>query len=93
MHFLKKKIQKKEKQNVVSYLFVDHWIHKITKNNKIGIIQAKYLIKVKIGFSKEIFAYMVLITILAFSKFLSFSKFQRFSKFPNERIVQIVTIN
>jgi len=32
----------------VSQLFMDNWIHKIANNNKIGITQAKCLIKVNI---------------------------------------------
>jgi len=46
--FSKKKEKKtKEKENVVSHLLMDNWIHKSVNNNKIGIIQAKCLIKVK----------------------------------------------
>jgi len=58
-------------------------------NNKMGIIQVKYLIKIKIGFFKETFAYMVLVTILAFPKFLSFLKlpsFPKFSRFPKSQM-------
>jgi len=41
---------------------MDYWIHMITNNNKMGIIEARCLVKVKIDFSKEIFTYMVFFT-------------------------------
>jgi len=62
--FSQKNKNKKEGKNVVSHLLMDHWIHKLANNNKIKIIQAKCLIKVKIGFSKEIFAYTCLLPII-----------------------------
>jgi len=61
-------------------------------NNKMGFIQAKCLIRVKIDFFKEAFAYMVFVTCWLFQNYQASPKFSRFPKFPNERIVQMVTI-
>jgi len=61
----------------------------------VGIIQAKCLIRVKIDFFKEAFAYMVFVNCWLFQNYQAspkFPKFARFPKFPNERIVQMVTI-
>jgi len=76
----KRNKQKQKKKNVVSHLFIDHWIYKSVNNNKMGFIQAKCLIRVKIDFFKEAFAYMVFVTCWLFQNYQASPKFPKISK-------------
>jgi len=67
---------------VICSLIIEFTSYKSVNNNKMGFIQAKCLIRVKIDFFKEAFAYMVFVTCWLFQNYQASSKFPKISKIP-----------